>query len=345
MLLRAPLGTLLLPLFLAFMRADDAARYQIRRDSHRVKSQPYERYFTTDKFGRTITFYLSELPKDAPAKLPLVVYIQGSGCQSNFGQRDGRIFPQNGHATVGDAVRGRARLLIVEKPGVKFLDTPQHPGGTEGASEEFLREHTLDRWAEAVSAAMNAARSLPEIDASRTLVIGHSEGGLVACKVAANNPFVTHVASLAGGGPTQLFDLAELARAGKFAANISDDPEVRAQSILTEYAKIRADPDSTTKMFLGHPYRRWSSFLGSSPMEELASTSARIYIAQGGADDAVSPMSFHALRAQLVAKGKDVTADFVADADHSFSRAGDNRPPGAGWTDVIERVVAWYLGG
>src|SRR4051812_39293573 len=102
--------------------ADVPAPYQPRRDSHHVPSQPYERYFTIDQFGRTITFYLSELPKDAPAKLPLVVYIQGSGCQSNFGQHDGRTFPQNGHATVGDAVRGRARLLIVEKPGVKFLD-------------------------------------------------------------------------------------------------------------------------------------------------------------------------------------------------------------------------------
>jgi dipeptidyl aminopeptidase/acylaminoacyl peptidase len=324
---------------------DDAAPYQLRKDTKRVPSQPYRRYFTTDRFGRTITFYLSEVPKDAPAKLPLVVYIQGSGCQSNFGQRDGRVFPQNGHATVGDAVRGRARLLIVEKPGVKFLDTPQHPGGTEGASEEFLREHTLERWAEAVAAAIKATRTLPEIDPSRTLVIGHSEGGLVACKVAADNPFVTHVASLAGGGPTQLFDLVELARAGKFAANVSDDPDVRARSILHEFEKIKADPESTTKMFLGHPYRRWSSFFASSPMEELARTSARIYIAQGGADDAVLPTSFHALDAQLVARGKDVTADFVIDADHSFTRAEDKRPPGAGWTEVIERVVASYVSG
>ena len=44
------------------------------------------------------------------------------------------------------------------------------------------------------------------MDAARTLVIGHSEGGIVAAYVAAKLPKVTHVASLAGGGPTQLFD-------------------------------------------------------------------------------------------------------------------------------------------
>ncbi len=315
-------------------------RYQAQKDTERVPSQPFDRYFTTDKFGRRITFYVSEEPADS-RRLPLVVYVQGSGCQSHFGTRGERIIPQNGHGTVADVVRGKARLVIVEKPGVTFLDTPEHAGGSQSASDEFRREHTLERWSEAVSAATKAARTLSQVDASRTLIIGHSEGGLVACKVAADDSFVTHVAMLAGGGTSQLFDLVELARQGAFAQQVSDDAGVRAKFMLDEHAKILEDPTSTTKEFLGHPYLRWATFLASSPMEELAKTTARIYVAQGGADKAVLPISARVLYAQLVAKGKDATLDWVTDADHSFNRK--DKPDSDGWKDVLDRTAEWYL--
>ena len=172
---------------------------------------PYRRYTTTDSLGRTITFYLSIAPVEKPeAKLPVVLWIQGSGCQSLFTKRgDG----------VGDGLQGvllkeangSVRVLAVEKPGVEFQDMPARPGTAEGAGAEFLKEHTLPRWAEANAAALKAAWTLPGVDAGRTLVIGHSEGAIVAARVAADLPGVTHVASLAGGGPTQLFSLAELA--------------------------------------------------------------------------------------------------------------------------------------
>lgn len=307
----------------------------------KIPGQPFTRHATTDRFGREITFYLSEEP-DASARLPLVVYIHGSGSQSLFGKRGDRIIPQAGQGTVADVARGRARLLIVEKPGVKFLDTPERGGGATEASEEFAREHTLDRWAEAVGAAIKSAREMPQIDPQRVVVIGHSEGGLVACKVAADNNFITHVACLAGGGPTQLFDLVELAREGKFAAPVSEDPEVRVRFIYDEYAKVVADPDSTTKQFMGHPNRRWSSFLASSPMQELARTDAKIYIAQGGKDAAVHPMSFHMLRAALFAQGKDVTVDFVTQADHSFNIVDESgKPVKSDWDGLIARILAW----
>jgi pimeloyl-ACP methyl ester carboxylesterase len=122
-------------------------------------------------------------------------------------------------------------------------------------SEEFRREYTLDRWAEAVSAAVRAARTLPFVDATRTLVLGHSEGGLVACRVAAMNAFVTHVASLAGGGPTRLFSMIELARDGQIYRDAGDLPDQREAKLLSDWAAVMRDQDSPTEDFLGHPYR------------------------------------------------------------------------------------------
>jgi predicted esterase len=316
-------------------------RYAAVKDEERVPGQPFERYFTTDGLGRLITFYLSESKAENTEARPLMVWVQGSGSQSNFAEREGRVVPTNGFATLLDAATGRARVMIVEKPGVKYLEQPSRPGSASEGSEEFKKEHTLETWSEGVGAGMKAALTLPGVDASRVLLGGHSEGGLVACRVAAGNDIVTHVASLAGGGPTQLFDLVELVRQGCFYERASDDPEARAAMVLEGWENVRAEPESWQKTWMGHPNRRWASFLASSPMEELLKTDARVFIAQGTADRAVSVGSFDALRAQLVAKGRDVTADRVEGADHSFSVEGDGR--GDGWSRELAKVVEWFL--
>ena len=55
-------------------------------------SIPFQRYTTTDKLGRTITFYLSRTDGgEKSAKLPVVLFIGGSGSQSLFSQRGERI--------------------------------------------------------------------------------------------------------------------------------------------------------------------------------------------------------------------------------------------------------------
>ncbi len=171
----------------------------------------FDRYTTRDSFGRTISFYLSQPPKGVTGKLPLEVFVQGSGCSSHFRKRDGKVYGglQNILLMV---TKGRARVLVVEKPGVEFGTMPKQPGSAEEGSAEFRREHVLPRWVEAIAVALRAARTLPDVDAERTLVVGHSEGGIVAAHVAAADKQVTHVGVLAGGGPTQLFDLVELAR-------------------------------------------------------------------------------------------------------------------------------------
>src|SRR5262249_5418358 len=115
---------------------------------------PFSRYTTMDAFGRKITFYLS---LDGAA--PLAVFVQGSGCDSVWVSRGERI---NGsyQNVLRDAAVGRTRVLVVEKPGVAFLDRSKMPGSATGCSAAFLQEHTLDRWATAVSAAIDGVLSI-----------------------------------------------------------------------------------------------------------------------------------------------------------------------------------------
>jgi pimeloyl-ACP methyl ester carboxylesterase len=298
---------------------------------------PFERFVTRDKFGRRITAYLSE--SRLKEHRPLAVFVLGSGCQSLFSKVGDKIAGGLQYVLL-DAANNRVRVLVVEKPGVKFLDMPKQPGSSEGASQEFLEEHTLPRWAEAVSAALRAAYTFPDIDSSRTLVLGHSEGGIVAARVAAETPRVTHVASLAGEGPSQLFDLAELARRGDFGS-----PKAAAiKAVYDGWKQIQKDPQSTNRFLWGHPYRRWSSFLASSTEEELARSKARVYLAHGTDDKQSSVLTLDIVHADLLSHGRDVTAERLEGADHGFYSNGEKGYP-AGMKAVLSHVVDWFLKG
>lgn len=322
----------------------------------------FDRYRTIDRYGREITYYVStegtkasgtEAQRDEgtegkqePAKLPLIVFIQGSGCSSAFmrspeGKVGGGIqmliYQQ---ANQGQA-RPRAKVMVVEKPGVSFCDSPERPGSGIGCSEEFLREHTLERWAGAVSAALESALTLPGIDPSRVLVSGHSEGGIVAAAVAAQRPEVTAVGVLACGGPSQLFDMAELARRPRFDGEAEEDREARVEEIYDAWSRIAADPMSTTKFEWGHPHRRWSTFLSTSTLELLNKSAARVYLAYGTADQAVPVASTDALRAELVRRGRDVTCERIVGVDHGYALPG--KAGFEGMRGVIARMTEWYL--
>ena len=313
------------------------SRYRAARDPQSPLEILYTRYFTKDKFGRRITFYISG---DQTKRLPIVVSVLGSGAYSNFMRENGKIF--DGHRAAREAFEGKAHIVIVEKPGIAFLEQHENGGTSEGASQEFWQENTLPRWVEAVSAALKAARSLPLADNSGAcLLIGHSEGALVVAMVAAQNPFVTHVASLSGTGPSILYELMIDARKGRLYAALPRDPEKQVAQLLADVATIRDDPSNTQKTLIGHTALYWSSRFPYSTMEELPKLKARIFLAHGTVDQNVDISNFDLIYAALLAQGKDVTAHRYDGADHGYRFAND--PKRDGWSEVYSAVRDWFL--
>lgn len=328
--------SLLVYLLASIQPLNAQSRYRTERDLHTPEGIPYTRYYTTDRFGRRITFYIAAKQEE---RLPIVVSLSGSGASSQFLSRGGKIL--DAHRTEREVFGAKAHILIVEKPGVEFLE--QHPdrGLATQASPEFRRQHTLERWSEAVSAALRAARSLPFSDPDRCLVIGHSEGGIIAARVAAENPFVTHVAALAAGGPTRFFDFLEAARAGRLYQDMPPDSGKQVARLMADLSAIWSDPDSSDKFFLGHPYRRWSTFWSSSTLEELMKTQARMFIAQGTADANGGVTGFDVLHASLLVRGKQVVARRVEGGDHGFGFA--DQPNRDGWKEIFDEIRDWFF--
>jgi pimeloyl-ACP methyl ester carboxylesterase len=299
----------------------------------------FDQFQTKDKFGRTITFYLSESASKEP--VPLILFINGSGCASVF-QKDSDLVVSKNTVQYNlflDPIEDRVRLLIVEKPGVKLFFVNEPYGSCKDCSNEFLREYTLERWTEANNAAIRAAQTLPGIEKGKLLVVGHSDGGQIATHVAYTNPDVTHVASIAGGGPTQLFDLAYGSDNGK-GTGVNSSAQI--EDAYRQWEKIRTDPDSITEFAWGHPYNRWSSFLASSSLDDLSHCKAKPYLVQGTADNCVPVVSFDVLRAELAIHRQDLMIERIEGADHhlnikDLNGERDERPM------VLSRIVNWYL--
>ena len=231
-------------------------------------------------------------------------------------------------------VGGRARVLAVEEPGVEFLDDPPDDGDDAHACRpEFLALFTLDRWATTIADAIQAAQKLPGVDASRTLVIGISEGGIVAMRVSNVLPEVTHAASLSGGGPVYSFHMAEFMRSRGL------DPE---REVYACWSDILKDPDSTTKFCWGQTYRQWSSFMKTSVIAEALKSHALLYFVHGTADGQQSIAGFDVLRAELAAKQRDAVFGRIEGADHALDLPNQKVPEGL--EVVFGRLVDWFLG-
>lgn len=299
-------------------------------EDYPVGDKPFRRYVTEGRDGQRITFYLSiQQPPSHP--VPLLVWVQGTGCSSHF-VRIGERIGSKLQSLLLAVARGRARVLAVEKPGVEFLD--DHPDDSDASAcrPECRAEYTLDRWATTIADAIQAAQALPGVDTSRTLVIGHSEGGIVAMRVSNVSPLVTHAASLSGGGPVYLFHLAEFMR----GRGLDADKEVYAC-----WDKILKDPGSDSKFCWGQTYRQWSSFMKTSIVAEALKSRARLYFAHGTADTQNSITGFDVLRAELAAKQRDAVFERIEGADHALDLPNQQVPDGL--EAVFGRVVDWFM--
>jgi predicted esterase len=304
-----------------------------------VQEQVYEFPLSTitrltlqDREGPPVQYYLSK-----PAqKSPLVLYIQGSGCVPPFVG----LGTPNRYSTVYSwvplAQQKRYAVMVVDKPYQSSEPQKGQAGSAIGCAGAFNEHFSYDLWLATLTQALRHALARPEVDPSRVLVIGFSEGAPMAAGLARAVPEVTDVVLVGANGPTQLYD---------FAANIyrsTDSDEIklaRLQELDATFSAISADPKSTTKFAWGHPYLRWSSFFAQSTSENLAHSKARVYLASGMQDNSVPILSTEVMYAQLRAQGRDVTFRRVPMAGHSLAPEGKPLPEAQKEYDAF---MAWF---
>lgn len=252
-----------------------------------------------------------------------------------FIQRNGAIKGNYGHSGLPYLVENKAKILIVEKPGVQYLEATD-------PNMDFDKYYSLESWSATIQKAIRYVIKNEKIDDRKIMVMGHSEGGITAAYLANHfQPTITHTTILAGEGPSQLFSLYEFAKEGVFFDKEGYSMEQRIDSLQRVWKAVLADANSTEKQFWGFTYKRWSSFLRTSVQEQLADFKGKIFIAQGTEDKNVSPLSAEVAYTSLLSKGKDVHFLMMPHADHSFNIVNDKSRNG--WKEVLKSAIEWFL--
>lgn len=285
-----------------------------------------------DKDGPPVRYYLSKPAQRAP----LVLHIQGSGCVPPFMKLGTPEQFSTIYSWLPMAQAGRYAVMAVDKPYQS--DEPQQGpfGAAMGCAGSFNEHYSYEAWLATLKKAVRHALSRPEVDPTRVLLIGVSEGAAMAAGLARALPEVTHVVLVGSSGPTQLYDFA----VSIYASGDSDEVKLlRLRELDATFDAIRADPKSTSKYAWGHTYLRWSSFFAQSTLDNLAQARARVYLASGMQDKSSPILSTEAMYAQLRVQGRDVSFSRVPLAGHSLVPDGKRMREGQKEYDAF---MAWF---
>lgn len=117
-------------------------------------------------------------------KYPAVILVSGSGAND----RNEELFNHKPFLVLADYLtKNGYAVLRYDKRGV-------------AASEGDFSEATISDFTEDAEAALDFLRSQKNIDVSKMGILGHSEGGIVAQKIAAKNKNIAFIISMAGPG-------------------------------------------------------------------------------------------------------------------------------------------------
>ena len=219
---------------------------------------------------------------------PILLFIHGSGNLPTFQYRnDLKNYAWSAFVEV-QKYKDDYHVIFVNKPGIPLFDTVNI--GKNGELEypinnEYKQNFSLDWRAESASKIINNAIKKLPVDKSKILVIGHSQGGQVAPKVAVLNKKVTHVVLLNSNSLNHLYDFVLQERFNAFKGNTTfEQSQKNIDTLFSDYKNIFENSESREKLWEGETYFRWASFSKETPLENMLKLKIPILMIAGGKD-------------------------------------------------------------
>lgn len=227
----------------------------------------------------------------------VVFFYGGSGCASWKSVMPGYV----------KGLTLDARVFVLNKRLVSDRST-----GMFSCSQEFHRTNNPNQWiadySEFISAQINASQPRPR----NVVLVGVSEGGWVAAKVASILPSVSHLAIIGYGGWSMRNSLKILASKGAIQFDVD-----------TGWKAISTDPASLEKQWFGNPYRWWSDVMDIDPLADYIKLSIPIFMGFGEKDESVPVESALFLESKFKEAGKsNFMLKVYPGADHRLSGSG-----------------------
>jgi dienelactone hydrolase len=236
------------------------------------------------------------LPAPRRGRVPAVVTITGSGPEDRDEQSVAlpryRPFRQ-----IADTLSRRGiAVLRLDDRGVGESDA----GPPTVTSEDFAHD---------IRAAIAYLRARPEIDTTRIVLLGHSEGGVIAPMVAEADPTVRALVLMAA--PASPGRAIVRSQQHYLVDTVAKLTGARRDSILAQYER------ATDSISASVPWMRW--FLEHDPSETARRVRAPVLILQGDADHQVPSSEAEKLASAFRAGGnRRVTVRLFPGTNHLF---------------------------
>ena len=230
-----------------------------------------ERDFSVGDGERALPGTLS-MPKGT-GPFPAVVLVHGSGPQD----RDETIGPNKPFLDIARtlAAQGIAVLRYDKRTKARPQD---FAGGNFGVDDETTNDAVI---------AVDALRKTDDIDPKRIFVLGHSQGGMLAPRIAAVSGHVAGLILMAAPSRPLLDILIEQNR--RLAAlndGKIDDAERAAINAIIEQVRITRDPKTaaTSPTVMGQPAGYWRSIEAVDAVSEAQQVRLPMLLLQGARD-------------------------------------------------------------
>ena len=235
-------------------------------------------------------------PQGATGRLPVVVTITGSGPED----RDERL------PAVGDYRPFRQLADTLGRRGIAVLRYDERGVGATGG--QFAAATSAD-FADDIRTIVAWLRKRDDIDPARIVLLGHSEGGMLAPMVAANDAGLAGIVLMAGPSQSGRRILEFQLRNG--ALRDTSLSAARRDSVL------RTVPRLLDSLVASTP---WMSFFAAhDPIGTIRKVKVPVLILQGGTDQQVTPEQAGELAAALRGAGnRRVQSRTFPETNHLF---------------------------
>jgi pimeloyl-ACP methyl ester carboxylesterase len=272
---------------------------------------------------------------------PLIVYLHGS---TNFPLY--WLNPNGRYSTSTtlnfNTISNDYHIILISKPNTPLVDSIRiAPSGRKQypMKEGYRERYSLDWRANAADKVIEDALKKLNVDSTRVIIWGHSEGSQVAPAVAVKNEKVTHVISMMGNSLNHLYDFILNERVAAFNGEKSNiEAQATIDSLYAAFEKIYSDPGSTEKEWYGETYYKWSSFSLTSPLENMLKLDLPILYVAGG-EDRHSILNMDYAKLEFLRKGKDnLTYKVYPNCDHYFMETKTDESGKKEWIDHLDEV-------
>ncbi|MEO1517651.1 MAG: alpha/beta fold hydrolase [Bacteroidota bacterium] len=277
---------------------------------------------------------------------PLALILSGSGLKPTFTYNlaDQQVYCSGfwGFTRFKDDYH----IAYINKAGIPLYDSIKNNALPYPVDGTAIQNNTLDWRAESASLAID--QLIAQLNPSKVYVIGHSQGGQVAPKVAVLNQHVDKVVMMSANALDHIYDRILLARQKALNRLMThEEAQYVVDSLFAIQRDIHQNPTSIEKEFWGEAYSKWYSYSKTTPLDHMLQLDIPIFLIASGRDvDGSYIANTDYAMLEFIRKGKgNLTYKVYPNYDHIYMetkwKLGEEIGLGFKANEVIQDVFTW----